>query len=386
MDHSFRRRRGRVLLGAALTLAAAATFAAVTATAAQAAGPAFIQATPQGTAGYVAGAGQANNVQFFLEEGEFTVTDTASLAAGPGCRIVATGKARCGTGIHALVADLGDGNDTARVRVALNGSVSAGAGTDLLMPAVAFGTGVSTLLWDGGTGFHDTIDYSEATDEITVSLDGVRNDGRTFLDRDDVRNIDDIVGSAFDDRITGSGGFNMLAGGPGDDRVRGEGGDDVLREGASANGGDTLSGGEGFDKLEYLLRTKPVTVRIDGLAFDGEAGESDAVISDIELIFGGSAGDTMVGDDHRNHFVIGTGDDTLSGEGDDDSLSGGPGRDRLSGGPGDDRLDSFEKLPSADTKVDCGEDNDHATVDRADTPINCETVNRQPAGRPPAAE
>jgi Ca2+-binding RTX toxin-like protein len=376
MDHRSHLRRGRVLLGFAMTLAAASTFAAVTATAAQAATPAFIQATPQGTAGYVAGAGQANNVQFFVEEGEFTVTDTASLAVGPGCRIVVTGKARCGTGIRALVADLGDGSDTARVRVALNGSVNGGTGTDRLMPAVAFGTGVSTLLWDGGAGSHDKIDYSEATDDINVSLDGVRNDGRFGLDRDDVRNIDDVAGSPFGDRIIGDGAFNMLAGGPGDDRVRGEGGDDVLQEGATANGADNLQGGEGSDKLEYLLRTAPVTVQQDSLPFDGQKGEGDFVLSDIELIFGGSAGDTMVGNDRRNHFVGGTGDDILSGEGDDDSLSGGPGRDRLSGGPGNDALHSFEKSPASDPKVDCGEDNDRATVDSADTPINCETVNR----------
>ncbi|MGF1503089.1 MAG: DUF4214 domain-containing protein [Paracoccaceae bacterium] len=98
-----------------------------------------------------------------------------------------------------------------------------------------------------------------------------------------------ILGSAFDDRIDGLGGA---------DRIFGQGGADLLVGGAAA---DQIDGGDGADTLA------------------GGAGD--------DLLIGGDGGDLVSGGD---------GADELQGGAGADSLIGGAGEDRLFGGDGAD--------------------------------------------------
>jgi len=92
------------------------------------------------------------------------------------------------------------------------------------------GRGADTLSGRGGT---DTVTYASRTAPVTVSIDGVANDGSS-LDgaanaRDNVAlDIENLVGGRAGDSLTGSAGVNRLIGGPGADIMRGLDGDDIL--------------------------------------------------------------------------------------------------------------------------------------------------------------
>ncbi|GHF41824.1 calcium-binding protein [Seohaeicola zhoushanensis] len=83
------------------------------------------------------------------------------------------------------------------------------------------------------------------TSGVTVHLGkGTATDG--FGDTDTLRNIENVRGSAFNDRLTGSKGKNVLEGGGGNDKLFGLAGNDELIGDA---GKDRLDGGAGDDIL-----------------------------------------------------------------------------------------------------------------------------------------
>lgn len=100
--------------------------------------------------------------------------------------------------------------------------------------------GSDTVVGGGGS---DTVSFASATAGITVALNDGAADIRVVngADTDILRGIENVAGTAYDDRLTGDGGDNLLAGGAG--------GNDVLTGGA---GDDRLIGG-GFDLLRPAL-------------------------------------------------------------------------------------------------------------------------------------
>lgn len=78
---------------------------------------------------------------------------------------------------------------------------------------------------DGRDGF-DTVSYQTATTGVTVSLLTGGGTGGALGDR--LTSIEALIGSAFDDRLTGSAGRNVLEGGAGNDRLTGAGGRDMF--------------------------------------------------------------------------------------------------------------------------------------------------------------
>lgn len=191
---------------------------------------------------------------------------------------------------------------------------------------------------------------------MTVTLDGLRNDGEAGENDLVATDVEDVFGGAGAHTIVGDAASNDLSGGPGDDVIDG------------GLGGDILSGGEGFDTLTYASRTNPVYAGWTSSCDSGEANELDCIEQTIEKIIGGS------------------GDDVLSAYSKYDGtalLDGGPGNDFLGassyfatttllGGDGDDTLGSNNGLADVDM---CGNGMDSVSADALDTvAADCETV------------
>ena len=113
--------------------------------------------------------------------------------------------------------------------------------------------------WLYGMGGSDTVDYSDVVAGVYVDLGAsfavkALTDGASFLNQatvgptttDSVSGFTHATGSAFDDRLYGTGGSNTLSGGGGADFIYGLGGADFVLGGA---GDDRIVGGDGIDTL-----------------------------------------------------------------------------------------------------------------------------------------
>jgi Ca2+-binding RTX toxin-like protein len=345
--------------------------------AAVATAPAAAQAgtvTSDGRLDFRADQGEVNNVRLFLDGGALTVTDTAALRVGAGCRLVADRRARCATPRSGALR-LGDRDDTALVQVPLPLVVQGGDGNDTFMGGAVRG-GPSNVSYNGDAGV-DTLDYIAADGRVRLSLNDRFDDGRAG-DRDGAFGIENLRGSSFGDVLEGDGGANVLEGRAGGDVLLGGDGSDTFDEGSVANGGDFIRGGEGLDWLRYDHRRRPVSVTFENrtdLANDGEAGEGDNVMDDVDIVFGGRAGDTLSAAAHGSSLIGGPGVDQITGGPEADYLDGGAGADVIGGAGGDDFI--LVADGEADI-VDCGSDTDRVYADapRLDVLSRCEQVFR----------
>ncbi|MCW5736793.1 MAG: VCBS domain-containing protein [Enhydrobacter sp.] len=133
----------------------------------------------------------------------------------------------------------GDGSANRLDGGAGNDTLSGAAGSDVL----AGGLGNDTLT---GGGDIDTATYADATGAVTVSLSIAAAQNTGGGGTDTLATVENLVGSAHDDVLTGSGSVNRLEGGAGNDTVDGGAGDDALFGGA---GNDAIDGGAGNDTL-----------------------------------------------------------------------------------------------------------------------------------------
>jgi Ca2+-binding RTX toxin-like protein len=144
---------------------------------------------------------------------------------------------------------LGDGVANVLLGAAGDDSLKGGDGDDVLWG----GAGTDTL--DGGAGA-DTAQYQDATAGVRVTLvaTGHQTTGGGGVDR--LLSIENVIGSNFNDLLTGNGEGNVLTGAGGADTLRGGGGNDGLSGGAQNDlltgdeGDDKLHGGDGADRLE----------------------------------------------------------------------------------------------------------------------------------------
>jgi Ca2+-binding RTX toxin-like protein len=179
-----------------------------------------------------------------------------------------------------------DGNDTIRVYGTHGVQIFGGNGNDVM----AGGSGADSFY--GGPGI-DTVDYSARNGGVSVSLEGLNNDGSPG-EGDNVATDNEIVrGGWGNDTLTDASGFLPVQfyGNYGDDTITGSLADDYLDGGA---GSDTIHGNAGND-----------------------------------TIHGGAGNDVIFGDENN---------DTIFGDDGDDRLYGGIGADALHGGNGDDVL------------------------------------------------
>jgi Ca2+-binding RTX toxin-like protein len=90
---------------------------------------------------------------------------------------------------------------------------------------------------------------------------------------DTLSNLENLLGGKYNDKLTGSGGANLINGGAGNDKLTGGGGSDIL---IGSAGGDVLNGGGGHDTLRGDLGT-------DTFQFTGTPANANSdVISDFK--------------------------------------------------------------------------------------------------------
>ncbi|MEF8721301.1 MAG: DUF4347 domain-containing protein [Candidatus Accumulibacter delftensis] len=199
--------------------------------------------------------------------------------------------------------------------------------------------GAGDDLMDGGDG-NDSVDYSAATSAVTVSLalGGVQATGGAG--NDVLSNFETLIGSAFDDFLTGSNEANVLDGGFGNDTLFGGGandtlvgggGDDSLSAGEGddqldgGSGNNTLDGGSGSDSVSYASVAVGISIDLDAGTVILPGGV-DSLVS-VENVTGGYSNDILTGNASDNRFAAGDGDDRLAGLAGDDTLDGGAGTD-----------------------------------------------------------
>jgi hypothetical protein len=205
-----------------------------------------------------------------------------------------------------------------------NDHIEGGDGNDMLNPDTYKDPGNDYV--DGGPGL-DTVDdwtipSADYSPPISVSMDGVANDGRPG-EADNVVNVEKI-----ESHVSGT-----LAGGPGDD---------VFTVYANLDeGNSTLIGNGGNDKL--------------------------------------------IAGDYQDALDGGPGNDVLTGGLGNDTITGGPGQDTISGDAtastcglysckipfGNDTINARDGEPD---QIDCGVGQDTAIVDAIDVVASCETV------------
>jgi len=264
----------------------------------------------------------------------------------------------------------------AGVSVTLNG----GPGNDTFVEGIQGATGGSndTITGNGGV---DTVDYSQRTNSLSVTMDGktasgdpaggLGGAGEADIIGTDIQNIKlglgggVYKGNALDNTFFSSANVPAAgkAGAPVPmSTVYGYAGDDTLNEGTDVNSlcPDTFYGGDGTDTVDYSGRVHSVFILMDGSNASGEgtlatapytiAGawtgapnvpivtEGDIIGTDVENALGGSAADLIIGNANANSLEGKGGDgDTICGLGGQDTLVGYKthAASALSGGTGD---------------------------------------------------
>jgi Ca2+-binding RTX toxin-like protein len=134
----------------------------------------------------------------------------------------------------------GEGGNDTLVGLTGDDNLNGGDHNDLLDG----GAGGDVLI--GGTGI-DTISYAHAPAGVTVTLDGIADDGIAGEGDNAGADVENVQGGRFNDSITGNALNNRLIGGAGNDTLRGGDGNDVLNGG---HGQDELYGEAGNDLLQ----------------------------------------------------------------------------------------------------------------------------------------
>ncbi len=228
---------------------------------------------------------------------------------------------------------------------------------------------VFLTVWDGGGA--DTYDLSNYATSVSIDLRpgqwsvtaqnqlavldaNAAVDPGTHVARGNVFNallyngdtrsyVENGIGGAGDDTLTGNDVANSLTGGTGTDTMYGGIGDDVLFGGAAGAGvSNWLHGDGGMDTASY---TGTVGVVYGDLNTHGGlvAGVLTDYYAAIKNLTGGEGNDSLVGDGLANALRGGAGDDLLFGGDGDDTLIGGgfagAGFNQLFGGNGNDLVD-----------------------------------------------
>jgi len=142
----------------------------------------------------------------------------------------------------------GDGNDILDGGAG-NDNLYGGDGDDIFYP----GSGNNVII--GGDG-NDTLSYANSAEGVIVRLN--KQEGVRSSAVDVIKDIENIIGSDFNDQLYGNSKANTLVGGAGNDILRSGAGDDVLISGSGRN---RLYGGYGADIFEMSDAEHPTVIK-----------------------------------------------------------------------------------------------------------------------------
>ncbi|CAI8806329.1 beta strand repeat-containing protein [Pseudomonas sp. IT-P4] len=180
------------------------------------------------------------------------------------------------------------------------------------------GTGNNVL--NGGTGV-DSASWLYAGSAVTVSLAVTTAQATGGSGADTLIAIENLIGSNYNDKLTGNAAANLLNGGSGNDTLDGGAGNDVLDGGA---GLDRMTGGDGSD-LYYVDNTGDVVVETNATV---GTGGSDTVFSSLSAY--------TLGANVESGRLLATGDAGLTGNSLNNTLYAGAGNNVLNGSTGTD--------------------------------------------------
>ncbi|MCW1886212.1 calcium-binding protein [Luteolibacter flavescens] len=212
--------------------------------------------------------------------------------------------------------------------------------------ALEGGPGADQLL--GGNG-RDFTSYFHSPQGVTVNLaTGAATCGDA--QGDFLSSIEDLVGSEFNDTLTGNAGDNSMAGLGGNDIIDAGNGTNLVQGG---EGKDTITAGSGNDTL---YGEGPDTPAFEGLQDQYNFDWSAYLPNQADTIHGGDGDnfiDGGIGDDHitsgagNDRVLGGPGADTIQTGDGNDNVEGGTGRDIIDLGPGDDYVIVHLDIPGS---------------------------------------
>jgi Ca2+-binding RTX toxin-like protein len=255
--------------------------------------------------GWTASGLSRNDGEADLSSAGFAV-DLSAVVSGLGWRVSNTGSA------------------TQFVGSALNDTLLGGTGDDTL----AGREGDDFIDGQGGT---DLLDYSAAGAAVDVDLLAGRATGGAGLDT--LANIEQVLGSAFNDTLTGGTGNETLTGAAGADLFRAKVGIDVISDlGRGADDLQVLAGAEARAAVVQAWAASGLS-RNDGVAIVTTQGSS-VNLSAVQAGSGWRLSNTglatgLTGSGLADTLTGGAGDDTLTGEGGADHFLITAGTDRI---------------------------------------------------------
>lgn len=231
---------------------------------------------------------------------------------------------------------------------------------------------------------------------LSVTLDGLANDGPAGRGDSIGPGVDGVFGGDGADTIAGNHRDNVLDGDNGSDGITAGAGDDVVTlatyndvgadaVGLESRGADSVGCGSGRDMVFYdnsdsVLADCELQVLVfdEGFLYEGTSGADRIIVDQGPSRVDGGAGNDRLGATLLAGDITLNGEsghDRLAGNASNDTLDGGSGRDMIFGAEGDDTIRAADG--STDT-VSCGPDRDRVIADRRDrVRRDCERVSRR---------
>lgn len=281
----------------------------------------------------------------------FDIASYETAASGVRVRLLATAAQTTGGGGRDLLVSI-EGLIGSRFSDQLEGDqnnnlLDGGDGDDKIIGGLGNDTllgGAGNDMLDGGSD-NDTADYSDTANNLTISLAITSAQVTGGAGKDTLKSIENLIGGAGNDRLTGSALANHLQGGAGNDTLDGGTGD------------DTLSGGSGND-VYYVDSTSETLVEnadagtdsvISRTSFTLAANIENLLLADTALAIaatGNAGANSLRGNSYNN---------LLSGNAGNDTLWGGAGNDTLNGGDGIDTADYSDATVSLNLRLDASD-------------------------------
>jgi hypothetical protein len=286
---------------------------------------------------YEAAPGEANAVSVVQRGEGIAVHDTAPITHDKSCKDTPDPGTIVCEPVHLIAAsfDLGDGDDRLeQVPPDTGVDVNAGPGDDLIDlraggagvlrggegdddiragaqgSAMVGGPGADTMV--GGASNADFVSYADHTAPVTVTQDGIANDGAAGEGDNVMSGIEQLEGGSGDDDLTGTDGIDNINGLNGNDHIDGGDGADFLEGGGGA---DTIEGGAGSDNITGYVAG--LGVNLDD---PGYAPPAPAAADGPGTLLGGDGSDVVRGGPATDHIDPGEGSDRVEGSGGGDTV------------------------------------------------------------------